>query len=215
MDALRKLIEKIWTPVLDRDRLFSLVPVDLQSAASKLEYRVKEIEDFPNRSDRDVVALYTIGLWMLLLVEDGAVPLLPHEVRLIGRILERQKDKLYFGSRDELNRVAVGCAEHDIASNRDCVDPAFLKDCIGTFSHWQVTVVIGQDNDGQLTLTVGTLPTYKLRPYPYLGRTFAIGELVGFRGEFRRGPNGAVDELILDQPNGTVVARRAWGSARS
>jgi hypothetical protein len=89
-----------------------LVPAHLQSAASKLEYRVKESEDFPNSSERDVVALYTIGLWMLLLVADGAVLLLPHEIRRIGRILKRQKDKLNFWSLDELNRVAKSCAEH-------------------------------------------------------------------------------------------------------
>jgi hypothetical protein len=179
MDALRKLIEKIWTPALDRDQLFSLVPAHLQSAASKLEYRVKESEDVPNSSER--IALYTIGLWMLLLVADGAVLLLPHEIRRIGRILKRQKDKLNFWSLDELNRVAKSCAEHAIASNRDCVDPAFREDCIGTFSLGGVTVAVGRDNHGQLTLTVGTQPTRKLRPYPYHDRTFAIGELEGFR----------------------------------
>jgi len=79
--------------------------------------------------------------------------------------------------------------------------------CTGTFSQGATTVVVGQDNDGPLTLTVGSEPTHKLRPYR--GRTFVIDELEGFRVEFHLGPDGAVDELIFHQPNGTFVARRA------
>jgi hypothetical protein len=37
------------------------------------------------------------------------------------------------------------------------------------------TVVVAQDNDGQLTVTVGSQPTYKLCPYQ--GRTFVIDEV--------------------------------------
>jgi hypothetical protein len=89
----------------------------------------------------------------------------------------------------------------------DCMNPAFRQQCIGTFSHGVTTVVVGQDNDGQLTLTVGSQPTYKLRPYQ--NRTFVIVELEGFRVEFHLGPDGEVGELIFHQPNGTSLARRA------
>src|SRR5260370_19720444 len=47
----------------------------------------------------------------------------------------------------------------------DCTNPAFRQHCTGTFSHGVTTVVVGQDNDGQPTLTIGNQPTYKLRPY--------------------------------------------------
>jgi hypothetical protein len=67
--------------------------------------------------------------------------------------------------------------------------------------------VVGQDKDGQLTLTVGSQPASKLLPYQ--ARTFALAELEGFRVEFCRGPDGATDELIFYQPNDTFVARRA------
>jgi hypothetical protein len=87
----------------------------------------------------------------------------------------------------------------------DCMNPAFRQRCIGTFSRGGTTVTVGQDNDGHLTLTVGSEPTHKLRPYQ--GRTFDMGELEGFRVEF--GPNGEADELIFHLPNGTFVARRA------
>ena len=90
----------------------------------------------------------------------------------------------------------------------DSVDPAFRQHCAGTFSHGGMTVVVGQDKDGQLTLTIGSQPTYKLRPYQ--SRTFVIDELQGFRVEFHLGPDGEVDQLIFHQPNGTFVARRAW-----
>jgi CubicO group peptidase (beta-lactamase class C family) len=89
----------------------------------------------------------------------------------------------------------------------DCMNPAFRLHCIGTFSQGVTTVVVGQDNDGQLTLTVGSQPTYKLRPYQ--SRTFVIDELEVFQVEFHLGPDGEANELILHQPNGTFVARRA------
>jgi CubicO group peptidase (beta-lactamase class C family) len=89
----------------------------------------------------------------------------------------------------------------------DCLNPAFRQHCTGTFSQGVTTIVVGRDNDGQLTLTVGTQPTYKLRPYQ--SRTFVIDELEGFRVEFHLGPDGEADELFFHQPNGTFVARRA------
>jgi hypothetical protein len=89
----------------------------------------------------------------------------------------------------------------------DCTNPAFREHCTGTFSQGVTTVVVGQDSDGQLTMTVGSQPTYKLRPYQR--RTFVIDGLEGFRVEFHLGPDGGADELIFHQPNGTFVARRA------
>jgi CubicO group peptidase (beta-lactamase class C family) len=89
----------------------------------------------------------------------------------------------------------------------DSVDPTFRLHCIGTYSYGATNIVVGQDNDEQLTLTIGSQPTYKLRPYQ--SRTFVIDELQGFRVEFHLGPDGEVDELIFHQPNGTFVARRA------
>ena len=89
----------------------------------------------------------------------------------------------------------------------DCMDQSFRQACTGTFSRPMMRIEVAQDSDGQLIVTVTNQPTYKLRPYQ--GRTFAIAELVGFRVEFRRGPDGAVDEMILHQPNGTFPARRA------
>ena len=87
------------------------------------------------------------------------------------------------------------------------MNPAFRQRCIGTFIHGATSAVVAQDSDGHLTLTVGSQPTYKLRPYQ--GRTFDTAELEGFRVEFQVGSHGQVEELIFHQPNGTFVARRA------
>ena len=74
-------------------------------------------------------------------------------------------------------------------------------------SHGATTVVVAQDNDGRLTLTVAGQPTRKLRPYQ--SRTFLIDEREGVRVEFHLGSDGEVGELFFHQPNGTFVARRA------
>jgi CubicO group peptidase (beta-lactamase class C family) len=90
----------------------------------------------------------------------------------------------------------------------DCTNPAFRQHCTGTFIQYGVTtVVVGQDGDGQLTLTVGGQPTCRLRPY--WNRTFVIDGLEGCRVDFHLGADGAVDELAFHQPNGTFMARRA------
>jgi CubicO group peptidase (beta-lactamase class C family) len=95
----------------------------------------------------------------------------------------------------------------------DCVDPAFHQHYTGSFSTGATMVVVAQDNDRQLTLTVGSGPTYKL--HPYQNRTFVIDKLEGFRVEFHLGPDGEVDQLIFHQPNGTFVAPSAQVAAAS
>jgi len=89
----------------------------------------------------------------------------------------------------------------------DCMDAGFRAACTGTFSHGATTHVVALDANGELTPKPSNQPTYRLRPYQ--GGTFTIVELAGFRVEFRRGPDGTVDELIFHQPNGTFVARRS------
>src|SRR5271163_3549242 len=104
----------------------------------------------------------------------------------------------------DLLRHHSGLPRHDWIWMPDDPSPAqmlaamrYLERCTGTFSQGDTTVVAGQDNDGQLTLTVGSQPTYK--------RTFVIDELEGFRVEFHLGPDGEVNELFFHQPNGTFV----------
>jgi hypothetical protein len=87
-----------------------------------------------------------------------------------------------------------------------CTDAAFRESCTGVFRHGSVTNVVAQDAEAQLTLSPASQPTYRLRPFR--DGIFIIMELPGFRVEFRRSTDGAVDELIFHQPNGTFLAQR-------
>jgi CubicO group peptidase (beta-lactamase class C family) len=138
---------------------------------------------------------------------------LPEAPESPGRLL-RGHLALTFSTDREGNIASVAVPFEplvkDIAFTRvvagDCTNPAFRQRCTGTFRAGGTTVVVGQDSDGELTLTIGSKPTYKLRPYQ--SRTFVLGELEDYRVEFRLGPDGVVDELVFHQPNGSFVSRR-------
>ena len=87
-----------------------------------------------------------------------------------------------------------------------CTEAAFRESCVGVFRHGSVTHIVAQDAEGQLTLSPANRPIYRLGPFR--DGIFIIAELPGFRVEFRRVPEGMVDELIFHQPNGTFLARR-------
>jgi len=87
----------------------------------------------------------------------------------------------------------------------DCLDDAFRKACVGRYRHGSLTHMVAQEADGQLTLKPDFQPLYHLRPYQ--GATFDIVELEGFRVEFRRDPDGKIQELVFHQPNGTFIAK--------
>lgn len=97
----------------------------------------------------------------------------------------------------------------------DCMDPTFRQQCTGTFTgHGLPTVVVGQDNDGQLTLTFGGQsgqPGFRL--HPHQGRTFVIDEWKDFRVEFSLDADDKVDEVLFHQPRGTLAAQRQQSPA--
>jgi Domain of unknown function (DUF3471)/Beta-lactamase len=92
------------------------------------------------------------------------------------------------------------------AAAGECMDPAFRAACVGHYIRGDQTHVVTEDAEGQLMLKIPFVPLYRLRPYQ--GATFSIVALDGYRVEFRRGPAGAVDELVYHQPNGTFIAKR-------
>jgi CubicO group peptidase (beta-lactamase class C family) len=134
--------------------------------------------------------------------------------RLVGRLLP---DRLAISfSADREGNIASLAAPFeplakDIVFSRmaagDCANPVFRQRCVGAYRHAAVAVVVAQDSDEQLTMTVTSEPTYKLRPYQ--SRTFVIADHEGFRVEFHLGPDGKADEMILHYPHGTFVAPRA------
>jgi hypothetical protein len=139
---------------------------------------------------------------------------LPEAPQSPGRLLPGQL-AVSFSTDRESNVVSLAVPFEplvkDIIFRRmadgDCTSPAFRQHCTGTFSLGATTIVVGQDNDGQLTLTIGSQPTYKLRPY--LGRTFSIDEFEDFRVEFILASPEAVNQLVFHQPNGSFVSPRS------
>lgn len=93
------------------------------------------------------------------------------------------------------------------AASGACMDGAFRKACVGNYTRGEATHVVSEDAEGQLRLKIPFQPLYQLRPYR--DATFAIARLDGYRVEFRRGPDGAIAELVYHQPNGTFIATRA------
>ena len=92
----------------------------------------------------------------------------------------------------------------------ECLDPAFRKQCVGVFRGGAVTHRVSLDATGQLLLKPDYQPAYRLAPHQ--GRAFRIVELEGYRVEFKRGADGAVNELIFHQPNGVFFAQRIAAS---
>jgi CubicO group peptidase (beta-lactamase class C family) len=88
----------------------------------------------------------------------------------------------------------------------DAVDPAFQARCVGIYRSGNTRHVVAADADGQLTLSPTGQPTYRLAPY--LGRTFRLTELDGYRVEFQPDDAGTVSSIVFHQPNGTFVAQR-------
>lgn len=88
----------------------------------------------------------------------------------------------------------------------ECMDLAFRSACVGEYIRGDQTHVVTEDAESQLTLKIPFVPLYQLRPYQ--SATFSIVQLDGYRTEFRRGPSGAIEELVYHQPNGTFIAKR-------
>ncbi|GKQ53000.1 serine hydrolase [Bradyrhizobium sp. Ce-3] len=87
----------------------------------------------------------------------------------------------------------------------ECTDAAFRARCVGSFKWGAITHRVALDSEGALELKSDHQPAYRLAPEQ--GRTFRIvgqAGLVEFRGD-----GTIVDEMILHQPGGTFVARRA------
>lgn len=92
----------------------------------------------------------------------------------------------------------------------DCLDLAFRARCAGLFRSGPTTYRVTLDAEGQLALTTDNLPAHRLAPHQ--GRHFRVVELEGCLVEFR-GDGAAIDEMIVHQPYGTSVARRAEAAA--
>ena len=105
MDFFREMFEMI-TPKLDRDRLYSVLPIHLHGDAHRLEYQAKQDESLSG-DEAEACTLYLLSIWILDLAGKGTAPLRPSDAHLIHRIMRRQDEKVPWGRRrDEMHRVA-------------------------------------------------------------------------------------------------------------
>jgi hypothetical protein len=160
MGVIRELFE-LCTPNLDRERLFSLVPVDLRSAASELEIRIKRTKDEVPSSQLDAAALCTTGCWLLLLAEDGAAPLRQHEIQLIGRIMNRQHFVGYceYGATIA-QRYAIPHARPHMRDPNSSERIKAFEECRAE-EEWWSALATGQTDSGPLPVTPGPVFAFK------------------------------------------------------
>jgi hypothetical protein len=114
----RELVELV-TPKLDRDRLYSLLPIHFYSQARDIERQVSHDENFFG-SERDAICIYTVGQWMCDLAYDAKLALRPHEIRQVKRVMQRQIEQIgQIGSRkrEYAERVGQGCSKTARNSN--------------------------------------------------------------------------------------------------
>ncbi len=88
LDLIGEVFE-IFTPAMDRDRLFALVPVHLHRTAFRVEGLAREADV---SIGRETFPLYALAFWMLRLAGKGEIHLRPSEQSRVIRIIQRQKD---------------------------------------------------------------------------------------------------------------------------
>ena len=82
----------------------------------------------------------------------------------------------------------------------------FLDPMVGKYALGPVTVSVTLRDDDTLLLAAPGEDTVEL--VPAHGATFTFKGLSGYSAEFRRGPDGAYDEMAVYQPDGNFVAKR-------
>jgi CubicO group peptidase (beta-lactamase class C family) len=83
---------------------------------------------------------------------------------------------------------------------------AFLEPFVGEYELGGTVLTVALRGDDTLTMTVPGQPTYEL--VPTRGTSFDLKGLSGYSVEFKQEGSGAVNELVITQPNGTFVAKR-------
>jgi CubicO group peptidase (beta-lactamase class C family) len=113
------------------------------------------------------------------------------------------------GDIDELHaplEPAVDDIIFERVADESMRERAFLEPFVGEYELGGTAVTVSLRGDDLLTLTVPGQPTYEL--VPTRGTSFDLKGLSGYSVEFKQEESGAVNELVLTQPNGTFVAKR-------
>ena len=92
------------------------------------------------------------------------------------------------------------------AADKSLREKGFLAQFVGDYEVMGMTMTIELKGEQALSATVPGQPTYELEPYK--GTEFRIKGQTDVSLEFRRDEAGRVIEAVLNQPQGTLTARR-------
>jgi hypothetical protein len=126
--------------------------------------------------------------------------------------LEKFKVMFHSDWNGEIARLTVPLepevADISFARKADAAmrEKAFLAPFTGAYELGPTTVTVALRGEDTLTISVPGQTTYEL--VPVRGTSFNFKGLSGYSIEFRRGPDGAVNELAFYQPNGNFAAKR-------
>jgi len=112
-----------------------------------------------------------------------------------------QYNNLMFMTAGILAGHIAGMSWEDLVRQR-----SFLEPFIGQYELGSTTVTIALRGNDTLTFTALSELTYEL--VPTRGTTFDIKGRNGFSVEFKQDAAGAVTDMVVYQPTGTVVAER-------
>lgn len=115
-------------------------------------------------------------------------------------------DKNGFVERALVNMGEQGEAVFTRELKRQSVSKKFMSKCAGEYEIADRKVKVALQDDGKFTITVAGQPNYVL--VPGKDETFDLKNTPGYRVEFRQGPQGAITQAILTQPNGTFVLKK-------
>jgi dipeptidyl aminopeptidase/acylaminoacyl peptidase/CubicO group peptidase (beta-lactamase class C family) len=125
---------------------------------------------------------------------------------------DQRKIAFHYNKRGDIDRLTVPFEPNvsDIVFTRQPDDSLrerkTLEPLAGDYQLGPQPIRIALKDDHTLTLTVPGQPTYELVPTRDL--TFDFKGLSGFSVKFQQDKAGAVNELLLYQPNGTFAAKR-------
>jgi len=115
-------------------------------------------------------------------------------------------DKNGFVERAVVNMGEQGEAVFTRELKRQSVSKKFMSKCAGEYEIADRKVKVALQYDGKFTITVAGQPNYVL--VPGKDETFDLKNTPGYRVEFRQGPQGAITQAILTQPNGAFVLQK-------
>jgi hypothetical protein len=91
-------------------------------------------------------------------------------------------------------------------ASKEMTEKSFLEQFVGEYEFMGRSITISLRGDKTLIASIPGQPDYELEPYK--GTEFQIKGLASFSLEFKKDASGAVTEVVVTQPYGTMIARK-------